>query len=109
MKVIYNNIIPLPGFIAINLFGVLFVRNGVILTDRIVNHEKIHTAQMKELWYINFYLIYILEWIVKLFVYGKDSYRNIRFEREAYDNGDNLDYLKTRKKFSWKKRYSLRH
>ena len=26
MKVIENNIIPFPGFLAINLFGVVFVR-----------------------------------------------------------------------------------
>lgn len=26
MKIIYNNIIPFPGFAAINLFGVIFAR-----------------------------------------------------------------------------------
>lgn len=46
MKIIYNNIIPFKGFAAINLFGVLFVRNDYKLqvSDRMINHESIHTA-----------------------------------------------------------------
>ena len=55
MKIIYNNIIPFKGFLAINLFGVLFVRGTYRdLSATVLNHEKIHTAQMKELWYIPF-------------------------------------------------------
>lgn len=50
MKIIYNNIIPFKGFLAINLFGVLFVRGTYRdLSATVLNHEKIHTAQMKEL------------------------------------------------------------
>ena len=49
MKVIYNNIIPFPGFKAINLFGVLFVRKGCTMSGSDINHEMIHTAQMKEM------------------------------------------------------------
>lgn len=44
MRIIYNNIIPLPGFKAINLFGVLFVRKGCTMNDTDLNHEAIHTA-----------------------------------------------------------------
>lgn len=103
MKIIYNNIIPFPGFAAINLFGVLFVRKGVILTDRIKNHEAIHTAQMKELWYIGFYTFYVLEWIVKLCVLKKfkESYASLSFEREAYENDYKPDYLNYRVKYTW--------
>ena len=35
MKVIYNNIIPFKGFKCINLFGVLFVRKGCFMNERI--------------------------------------------------------------------------
>jgi len=103
MKTIYNNIIPFNGFAAINLFGILFVRNNVILTERIIYHETIHTEQTKELLYIGFYVWYLIEWIVKLAVFGKDSYRNISFEREAYANMDNAKYLEERKKYSFLK------
>lgn len=103
MKIIYNNIIPFKGFLAVNLFGVLFVRgtyrdiNAVVL-----NHEKIHTAQMKELGYILFYIIYLLEWVVRLFKKG-NAYRNISFEREAYENEWDMNYLEKRPKWAmWK-------
>ncbi|MDR1370827.1 MAG: hypothetical protein LBJ72_11995 [Dysgonamonadaceae bacterium] len=103
MKVIYNNILPFPGFAAINLFGILFVRENVILTSRVLNHERIHTAQMKELLYVFFYLLYFLEWIIRLFKYRSKSYYNISFEREAYGNDGNPVYLKSRKFFAWTK------
>ena len=31
MKIIYNNTIPFKGFKAMNLFGVLFVRNDIAI------------------------------------------------------------------------------
>jgi len=71
---------------------------------RIINHESIHIKQQEELLVIPFYLIYMLEWFIKLFVYGKDAYYNISFEREAYDNDDNLSYLSARKHYAWIKR-----
>jgi len=56
MKVIYNNIIPFDGFASINLFGIIFVRNGVVVSDRLLNHERIHTRQMIEMLFLFFYL-----------------------------------------------------
>lgn len=100
MKIIYNNIIPFKGFAAINLFGILFVRKGVTVDEEMINHEAIHTEQMKEMLYVFFYLWYVIEWIIRLFMKG-NAYRNISFEREAYDNESNLDYLNTRKRYSW--------
>ena len=110
MKIIYNNIIPFKGFAAINLFGILFVRNDCkyLVGDRMINHESIHTAQMKEMLWIFFYLWYIVEWFIKLFKYGDsnedgrgDAYHNISFEREAYDNETDQQYLNNRKYYSW--------
>lgn len=83
-----------------NLFGVLFVRGNARIDDITLNHEKIHTAQIKELWYVFFYIWYIIEWLIKLFMKG-NAYRNISFEREAYNNEKDLDYLHNRKFFSW--------
>lgn len=100
MKIIYNNIIPLPGFKAINLFGVLFVRKGCTMSDTDLNHEAIHTAQMKEMWYVFFYLWYLIEWVVRLFKKG-NAYRNISFEQEAYSNQSWLKYLENRPRFAW--------
>lgn len=100
MKIIENRIIPFPGFTAINLFGVLFVRKGAKVSPLLLNHESIHTAQIKELWYVGFYLIYLLEWICRM-PFGR-AYYSISFEREAYiHQGDPL-YLERRKKMAWK-------
>ena len=105
MKIIYNNIIPFPGFKAINLFGVLFVRNGCTMSESDINHEMIHTAQMKEMGYVFFYIWYLVEWLVKLVKLGDSNkaYRAISFEREAYGNEKNLTYTITREKFPWRK------
>ena len=104
MKIIYNNIIPFRGFIAINLFGVLFVRKK--LNAVTINHEKIHTAQMKELGYILFYILYLAEFIIGIFRFGEnyEAYMNISFEKEAYKHQYDLNYLETRKHYSqWRR------
>ena len=105
MKIIYNNIIPLPGFKAINLFGVLFVRKGCTMSESDINHEMIHTLQMKEMGYVIFYLWYLVEWLVKLAKLrdSNKAYRAISFEREAYGNEKNLTYTITRAKYAWRK------
>lgn len=102
MRIIRHPFIPFPGFAGINLFGVLFVRKNVVVTERMLNHEKIHTAQMKELGYIFFYIIYLLEWLVRLFLPG-NAYRNISFEREAYMYDSKKYYPLYRKRYAmWK-------
>lgn len=110
MKVVFNNIIPFPGFAAINLFGVMFVRNGVYRNNKIpkktYTHESIHTAQMKEMLYIFFYIWYFLEWLVQLCLHGKYAYYWISFEREAYGNEKDDKYLNKRKSYSWLRYYA---
>ena len=102
MKVIYNRIIPFRGFKCINLFGILFVREGCVMTRTDFNHESIHTAQMKELLYLPFYLLYVLEWLYRLMQLrdSRKAYCAISHEREAYDNQVNPDYLTERKPYN---------
>lgn len=103
MKIVRNNIIPFKGFKCINLFGVLFIREECAMTARDFNHEEIHTAQMRELWYVPFYVLYLLEWLYRLTKKG-NAYRNISFEREAYGNQNDMYYLGVRReRFAWKK------
>lgn len=99
MKLVKNSIIPFSGYKAINLFGVLFYK-GEKPNDVIINHESIHTAQMREMLYVFFYLWYAVEWFVRLFQHG-DEYRGISFEKEAYNNERDADYLKGRRHFAW--------
>ena len=102
MKIVRTSILPFHGFSAINLLGILFVHHGVYLSNELINHERIHTAQQRELLYVFFYIIYIIEWLVRLTMRG-NAYRNISFEREAYANQRNLDYLKSRRLFAWRR------
>ena len=69
--------------------------------EKIINHESIHIAQQGELLVIPFYVLYILEWFIKLFFYGSRAYYNISFEREAYKNELDLTYLSKRKRYSF--------
>lgn len=104
MKVIYNNLIPFKGFKAINLFGVIFARKEYReINQTTINHETIHTAQMRELLYIGFYIWYLIEWIINLIKF-KDStiaYYNIKFEKEAYIYEYDYTYLSYRKHYNW--------
>ena len=102
MFIWHNNLLPFKGFSAMNIGGVILaVRKEVVMTDVIENHERIHSRQIFELLIVFFYLWYVVEWFVKLFKYRKNSYYNISFEREAYKNERDLDYLKERRLFSW--------
>ena len=111
MKIVRNSIIPFNGFVAINLFGVVFVRKEMqtyfdydpSAYDRMTNHETTHTKQMQELLYLPFYVWYLLEWLVRIVMYRnvRKAYRNISFEREAYANQDNRYYNKERKRYSF--------
>lgn len=53
--------------------------------------------------FLLFYLEYVIEWFIKLFIYGNGAYKNLSTEREAYKYDDDLNYLKTRKRFNWLK------
>lgn len=100
MIIIKNSFIPFKGYKAINLLGIIWVRKDVSMNDVDYNHEAIHTAQIIELGFIFFYLLYCLEWFFRSFQKG-DSYYSISFEREAYANEKDLKYLYTRKRFAW--------
>ncbi len=101
MKIIRNRIIPFGRFYAINLFGVLFAKGPC--SPVVINHESIHTAQMRELLYVPFYLLYVVEWAVRLIQYRSfmAAYRNISFEREAYARQADLTYLASRPRFAF--------
>ncbi len=68
-----------------------------------VNHGKIHHRQQIELLIIPFYLFYLINYLINLLIYKHhhDAYCNICFEREAYKNEENLNYMKERKFWNW--------
>lgn len=101
MITIRNKFIPLKDFTALTIWPFVFVRNDKEYSDVTARHEAIHGEQQKEMLVILFYLWYVIEWLVKCIIYRNTmtAYKNISFEREAYDNQHLLDYQ--RKHYSW--------
>lgn len=103
MKIFYSRRFPPKGFAAINLFGVIIGRKeyGALSTYEL-NHERIHSRQIAEMLWVFFYLFYFIEWLIRLIQFRSPmlAYYNVSFEREAYRNDRNLDYLAQRKWYS---------
>lgn len=95
--------ILVPKKYCLNLFGTIWTRDPSWIDRYVINHERIHTAQQRELLFVPFYILYIIEWLIRLLIYRNHdaAYRNISFEREAYTHGHDLDYLSNRRHFSW--------
>lgn len=109
MKVIINKYIPFGDFLAITLFGVVFAKRELDKEES--NHEAIHIRQGNEMLWIFFYLFYVIEWLIRLIQYRdkEKAYYNISFEREAYSNQHNLNYLNSQKWYSWVKYITSKH
>ena len=66
-------------------------------------HETIHFQQFLELGFIGFVILYYGFWLYNI-LKGDDkqaAYYNIPFEKEAYYNDEDKNYLSNRKRFSW--------
>lgn len=108
MKVIRNKILPFgKRFLAINICGVLFAKGPC--TSLTINHEEIHSAQIKELAYLFFYMWYGIEWVIRFMQYGNaySAYKNISFEREAYACETDFRYLSRRSTYAFFKYLNL--
>lgn len=125
MKIIRNKYVPVGNFTCMNILGFLFVREGVELSESVLNHEAIHTEQQKEIlcvsalvalvasnlyvswWYLLIVIampiaIYLLAWFIEVALPPYDSaYKDSPFEREAYLNQHDPMYLAKRPMFAW--------
>lgn len=90
---------------AIMLWPFIFVKSDLAQNRILINHERIHVAQAKEMLVIFFYVWYIIEWFVRFLRYWnfQKAYLDISFEREAYRNQNNLRYLENRQFWTWLK------
>jgi hypothetical protein len=122
---IKNKFIPVKGFGAMNILGLLFVREDYTPNATTYRHEAIHTQQQRELlvvaallslaasniWGSWWYLVgvvlfplavYVLAWVVELVLPPYETaYKDSPFEREAYANEHNPEYLVHRRPFTW--------
>lgn len=98
----------LPNWWKYRAIAVIFVimvrRDDFPLPTWLIVHERIHFRQQREMLYLPFFLWYGLEFLVRFLANGMNwdrAYRSISFEREAYSNQYEKEYLKTRKLFAW--------
>jgi uncharacterized membrane protein YiaA len=97
MLIIRTKRINLGG---IALFPVIII-NSKLTEERqkiLINHELIHIRQQVELMVIPFYIVYLFNYLLNRFKYKthNEAYRNIIFEREAFKEELNFEYLSTR-------------
>jgi len=91
---------------AITLYPLVLVSNASDLHDPVlVNHEKIHLRQQRELLVLPFSALYLLEYVKGRLggLSHYDAYRQISFEREAFAHERNPGYLKKRKWAAFRK------
>jgi hypothetical protein len=119
----------------ITLFPLIILREHIkdnhLRKVKTINHESIHIEQQGEIillalillvilnllfglmgwWlvpilaYSSFYIWYVIEWFIKIFMYGgspNKAYHKISFEQEAYDKETDYWYIADkRKRFAW--------
>ncbi|WP_291722666.1 hypothetical protein [Bernardetia sp.] len=101
-------ILPSPPR-AMALFPFVLVEEVDDKYDKVlINHEKIHLRQQLEMLIVPFYLAYLGHYIVQLIRFKEHhkAYMNIVFEREAYQNESDLEYLRKRKIWGFWKYWS---
>lgn len=98
---LFVRIITFNWPIAITLapFGI-YIKEKYWCSKTLRQHEMVHWKQQMEMLIIPFYVWYFIEWVIKLFKYGKLAYYNISFEREASQRNE---YPGNRKSFAWVK------
>jgi hypothetical protein len=87
------------GFRGLTIFPFVFLSDKKDKVNlALLNHEKIHIRQQMELLVVFFFIWYGIEFLVRWLQYKnrREAYVNISFEREAYANEKDLDYLKKR-------------
>lgn len=108
MKKIYSKHIPRKGFTAMTIWPYIIVRydRKDKFTAKIERHETTHALQQKEMLLVFFFILYGLEWVLKLPFCKFDTeraYMSISFEQEAYEHQEEVYYNEVRRHYAWAK------
>lgn len=105
--IIYTNLFGFlknTGYIGITIFLFIFIGKQYKNRPNLINHERIHFQQQIELLVLPFFILYFGNYLINLFKYRfnhNKAYYNIIFEKEAYKNENNLNYLKVRIRYNY--------
>ena len=100
MIVLVNKFLLAKGFNGISLWPFVILKDKSFKNDPVLlNHEKIHLKQQAEMLLVFFYVWYAIEFCIRFLQYKNKflAYRNISFEKEAYRNELNMNYIKDRR------------
>lgn len=92
------------NYVGLSIWPFIILKDGALKDDPVlINHEKIHLRQQRELLILPFYIFYVTEWLLRsLFHFNfYIGYQNISFEREAYHNEHDLQYPEQRSAFGF--------
>ena len=98
MILISKYLVP-KGYTGMTIFPFIFLKHRFNKDYRVlINHEGIHLKQQLEMLIIPFFIWYAFEFVVRFFQFKTWylAYKNISFEREAYTNEKDLNYLQSR-------------
>ena len=103
--VVAKYLIP-KGYLGMTVFPFVFLRDADSKRNfNLIRHECIHARQQIEMLVLPFFLWYLAEYLWGLVRLKKhaEAYRNISFEKEAYGNEDNPEFLKQRAFWNFRK------
>ena len=98
--------VPFFWYSAMAIFPFVIIKEEKMKGDALLlNHELIHHQQQLELAIVPFYLIYGIHYLINFIRFRNHdrAYREIIFEREAYQMDKDLNYLQRRKIFAFTK------
>lgn len=107
LRRIYSKHFPFKGYIALIIFPWVFIRKDLEnkYSDKVDRHESTHALQQIECLWIFFFLIYGIEYLIKLlYTFShKVAYYSISFEQEAYIHENDAYYNDCRNMYGWMK------
>ena len=105
LKRVYCKHFPFAGYKAFTLCPWVFIREKAKqrYTPTCHRHETTHALQQIETLWVLFFIIYGLEYVIKLCCcFNTDkAYRSVSFEQEAYATQGKVDYNDNRKHYAW--------
>lgn len=100
--ILFSKYLIPKNYTGLAIYPFIFLKNKSLSDNWVlINHERIHLKQQLELLWIFFFIWYTSEFLFRLLLLRNwnDAYKAISFEKEAYENEGNPNYLNERK--SW--------
>lgn len=102
--ILFSRFLIPKNYTGLAIYPFIFLKSKSLSNNWVlINHERIHLKQQLELLWVFFFLWYTMEFLFHLIRLRNwnDAYKNISFEKEAYENEGNPNYLNERKLWSF--------